>query len=354
MADEFESIEDYRAKRESRFFFPAIYLFVFALVVSSFIYGRSSDERIATLPVSEPTRVETTPEPPEPEFALEPVKSDVQVVLILDTSSSMDGLLAQARTQIWEIIAGLQEDENGKPRTIAVALYRYGSNRAPEQDGYLECLAPLSLDHEAVVEALKWLGAGGEKEYATMAVLAALKEQPWDLSPTIPKVIVVVGNENFFQGDNKFEEVLQIAKEKKIKLLPVYCVGKTASKSALSSWRRAANLADAELEVIDPNQVVANLETPIDKKILAKIAELQQLTEQESDKDGAQTLDEVLVRVRRPGGWCGTGSLPSAKIQKVESEIQALTAERSKRYAPKKESLGYSVNRGVTSVIKAY
>src|SRR5689334_21014806 len=54
-------------------------------------------------------------------------KQKIQVALLMDTSSSMDGLIEQAKSQLWSIINELAtaEYEGTKP-SIEIALYHYG------------------------------------------------------------------------------------------------------------------------------------------------------------------------------------------------------------------------------------
>ena len=208
---------------------------------------------------AEPSGAELTNRP-----AHEPVEADVQMALILDTSSSMDGLILQARTQILDIVGDLQTTEDGSERTVAVALYRYGTDRVPEREGYTECLVPLTTDYARVVQALELLQASGSEEYAPFAIDKAVSELAWDIDPKVPKVIVIVGNETFSAGPVGTDSAFQAARAKTIKVLPIYCVGQHASTSAVSGWRRAAHLAGTDLEVIDPNATLETLDEPTD------------------------------------------------------------------------------------------
>lgn len=208
---------------------------------------------------------ETTPTPvssPSPSIQHTPVDSDIQMALILDTSSSMDGLILQAREQILEIVADLQRSETGEQKTIALALYRYGTDKVSSDDGFTECLVPLTTDYNHIVSALDRLQAGGQNEYPPFAISRAVSELAWNSSPNVPKVIVIVGNETFSDGPVDTQTAISEAHSKKIKVLPIYCVGAQASRSAFSGWKRASYLAGTDLETIDPNQAVANLDRP--------------------------------------------------------------------------------------------
>src|SRR6185295_11409414 len=52
----------------------------------------------------------------------------VQIALLLDTSNSMDGLIGQAKTQLWKIVNEFSKGQrDGQHPQIQVALYQYGT-----------------------------------------------------------------------------------------------------------------------------------------------------------------------------------------------------------------------------------
>ena len=54
----------------------------------------------------------------------------IMIALLLDTSNSMDGLIAQAKSQLWKIVnqVAAAKSEDGKQPKIKIALYEYGNN----------------------------------------------------------------------------------------------------------------------------------------------------------------------------------------------------------------------------------
>ena len=63
---------------------------------------------------------------PEP-----PPQPSVQIAILLDTSNSMDGLIAQAKTQLWNVVNEfVRAKKNGRPPAIQVALFEYGKQLA--------------------------------------------------------------------------------------------------------------------------------------------------------------------------------------------------------------------------------
>ena len=57
----------------------------------------------------------------------------IMLALLLDTSNSMDGLIDQAKSQLWKIVnelAAAKCDDGDRPN-IRIALYEYGNDNLP-------------------------------------------------------------------------------------------------------------------------------------------------------------------------------------------------------------------------------
>ena len=63
----------------------------------------------------------------EPRFKTQ--KPLVQVIILLDTSNSMDGLINQAKSQLWKIVNEFSHArQDGEMPEVQVALFEYGNN----------------------------------------------------------------------------------------------------------------------------------------------------------------------------------------------------------------------------------
>lgn len=251
-----------------RYLWYSMYAFVTALAVYSLFFAPSR-RKPDPIPARTPVVVES------PSTVAEMPAGDVQIALLLDTSSSMDGLIEQARTQLWEIVAELQTDSKDQDRTVTVALYQYGNNRLPESDGFIEKLADLTPELDAVSIKLHSLSTSGGKEYAPEAIEHAVRELAWSDDDKVEKVIVIAGNEGFSQGSVSAESAMTAAANKGIKVVPIFCANGGSTSTGLASWQRAAQLASTNLETIDPDKVVAKIETKYDADLVAKYKELQ-------------------------------------------------------------------------------
>ncbi len=254
-----------------RYLWYSMYAFVTALALYSLFFSPS---RRGRRPVAPPPAVET-PSVVEPRPVVDAAQADVQIALLLDTSSSMDGLIEQARVQLWEIVAELQIDDNDKPRQVEVALYQYGNSRLAERDGFIERLSELTPELDPVSIQLHSLSTSGGKEYAPLAISRAVDELAWSDDDSVERVIVVAGNEGFGQGPLSAESAMEKARARGIKVVTVFCANGGATSTGLNSWERAAQLASTDLKTIDPDKVVEKLETPYDADLVAKYKALE-------------------------------------------------------------------------------
>src|SRR5947199_201741 len=95
----------------------------------------------------------------EPQSAQPP---SIQIALLLDTSNSMDGLIGQAKTQLWSVVNEfIKAKHHGKPPRMEVALFEYGNNRLDPREGFVRLVLPLTDDLDKVSEELFALTTNG-------------------------------------------------------------------------------------------------------------------------------------------------------------------------------------------------
>src|SRR5690348_18486640 len=69
-----------------------------------------------------------------------PAQQSILIALLLDTSNSMDGLIDQAKSQLWRLVNELAVAKcgDGSRPTIKIALYEYGNDGLPASEGYID------------------------------------------------------------------------------------------------------------------------------------------------------------------------------------------------------------------------
>src|SRR3990172_2658646 len=89
----------------------------------------------------------------------------VQLALLLDTSHRMDGMIAQAKTQLWKLVNEFARSKRaGKTPRVEVALYEEGNDGRPASSGHIRQVAPRTTDLDLISEKLFSLRTNGGGE----------------------------------------------------------------------------------------------------------------------------------------------------------------------------------------------
>jgi Mg-chelatase subunit ChlD len=187
----------------------------------------------------------------------------VDLVIALDTSGSMSGLISSARQKLWDIVNVVGEKH--QKAKLRVALLTYGSS-GNENDGYVRVRSQLTSDLDSIYSKLFELSTSGGTEYVGRAVHRATRELDWHRGKRTLRVIFVAGNESADQ-DRRMPVVkaLRQARRKGIFVNAIYCGNKR--DSAARSWRRVANGGRGVYAAIDHNNGTVNVATPYDRRI---------------------------------------------------------------------------------------
>lgn len=192
-------------------------------------------------------------------------ESKIQIAILLDNSGSMNGLIHQARTYLWQVVSDCAlAKKNGLKPKFEVALYHYGDSRLSNESGYIKQLAPLSDDLDLISEKLFALTTCGGSEYCGEVIQKAVNELAWSKDATDPKMIFIAGNEPFDQGSVPYRDAVKQAIEKGIIVNTILCADNWGSNDG---WKEAALLADGECLILDQNSAVQNIKTPFDQQI---------------------------------------------------------------------------------------
>lgn len=189
----------------------------------------------------------------------------IQVALLLDTSNSMDGLIDQAKSRLWNIVNTLTTLKyNGKATEIEIALYEYG-NDGIRDENYIRQVTPLTQDLDLVSEKLFALRTNGGSEYCGAVIRDAAANLNWDSNEKSMKLIYIAGNEAFDQGKINYKEVVLKAKGKNIYTNTIFCGSR--EEGIQTFWQNGASLGGGKYFNIDSDRKVMYIETPYDKRI---------------------------------------------------------------------------------------
>jgi hypothetical protein len=190
----------------------------------------------------------------------------IQLAILLDTSNSMDGLIDQARTQLWSVVNTLARTQrNGQSPELQVALYQYGNTGLDPRQGWVQQVLGFTDDLDKVSEKLFALKTNGGDEYCGWVIRSATNELAWSAAADTYKVIFIAGNEPFSQGSVDFHQSCKDAIARGIMINTIHCGSQADGVSG--GWKDGATLADGQFTCIDQNQVIAVIPTPQDKEL---------------------------------------------------------------------------------------
>lgn len=191
-----------------------------------------------------------------------PGERPVDLVICLDTSNSMDGLIGSAKEKIWDIVNELAAAQP-KPH-LRVGLYAYGTPSFGVQNGFVHKVVDLSDDLDKVFTELTALTTSGGEEYCARVISKADHDQSWADGKSL-KILVLAGNEPVTQ--DKELNVFDTAKHaisRGIIINTIYC-GPATNRDA-GDWRKLASTADGQFAAIDQAGTVV-ISTPFDQKL---------------------------------------------------------------------------------------
>jgi hypothetical protein len=192
----------------------------------------------------------------------------IQLAILLDTSNSMDGLIDQARTQLWRVVNELSSArKDGASPNLQVALYEYGNSNLAASRGYVRRVLPLTTDLDRVSEELFALRTNGGEEYCGQVIREATRGLEWSGSYADLKLIFIAGNEPFSQGDVDFHLSCRAAISKGIVVNTIFCGNR--QEGIETDWKAAADIAEGKFMAINQDERVVDVVAPQDKDIAA-------------------------------------------------------------------------------------
>lgn len=195
------------------------------------------------------------------------VQPRIQIALLLDTSNSMDGLIAQAKSQLWTLVNELGEGKkHGQTPIIELALYEYGNSNISVSKGYIRQVLSLTTDLDAVSEKLFALSTNGGQEYAGEVLTKSLDELEWSDDKHDMKLIIIAGNEPFTQGTVTWQSACERAKKGGVIIDTIHCGD--ADVGIRTGWKAAADCAGGLYMTINQDEKYVHVPSPWDDTLL--------------------------------------------------------------------------------------
>lgn len=225
-------------------------LFFFPFLVSLFLLGPTFANQ-------------TTIEKDSPEST--DSKRKIQLVILFDTSNSMDGLLEQAKSRLWEIVNETSElRHSGEIPILEIAMYDYG-NDGIRNKNYVRKQLDFTTDLDMVSKKLFGLRTNGGSEYCGAVIKDALLELDWSNDSRDLKMVYIAGNERFNQGPVNYKEVCKMAMDNDVVVNTIYCGNR--DQGIKEFWMDGASCSNGDYFNINSNERVVFIPTPYDDQI---------------------------------------------------------------------------------------
>ncbi len=240
---------------------------------------------------------------------LVPNPRKIQVLICLDVSGSMSGLIDQAKDQLWNMVSvmGRARNQDVAPQ-IEIALYEYGRPSNGANNGFIKRINGFTSDLDQVSKNLFGLTIDGGDEYCGHVLYSSLNELNWDPSPQNYKVIFIAGNEDFYQGGISYTKACALAVKKGVIVNTIYCGDK--NQGIREHWNLAGECGNGSFTNINQNATVADIATPYDSSLFD-------------------------LNTKLNGTYISYGSMGAANWQK-QSEVDQLNIGKNKSAALKR------------------
>ena len=191
----------------------------------------------------------------------------IQAAILLDVSNSMDGLIEQAKAQLWTMVNVMGKSKcNGTTPQIEIALYEYGRDNNDQAKGYVKQISPFTSDLDKLSQDLFALTTNGGQEYCGQVIHTSLNELNWDTASSNYKVIFISGNEDFLQGNISYTIACNEAKKKGVIVNTIYCGDRL--QGIREHWNLLGECGNGSFTNINSDAKPEDIPTPYDSTLI--------------------------------------------------------------------------------------
>jgi len=196
----------------------------------------------------------------------------IEVVFILDTTSSMSGLIQAAKEKIWSIASTMASAQQNPDIRMGLVAFR------DRGDAYVTRVFDLSEDFDSMYASLmdfRAQGGGDGPESVNQALYDAIHKISWSQDDSVYKVAFLVGDappHMDYADDVKYPVTLAAASRKGI---VVNTIQSGQHQYTRPAWQQIASLGNGEyFQVEDSGNAVA-VATPFDEDLSRLADELE-------------------------------------------------------------------------------
>ena len=208
--------------------------------------------------------------PPINQHLIANEKAKVDVVFVLDTTGSMDGLIQTAKEKIWSIATTMASAQQTPEIRIGLVAYR------DRGDAYVTRTVDLSDDLDSVYATLmdfEAVGGGDTPESVNEALYSAVHNMSWSQQDQAYQVIFLVGDAppHMDYNEVRYPEIVATALDKGIVINTIQCGD---MPTAIEPWTQIASLGNGDFFQVEQAGGAVAFTTPFDVEIAELSAQL--------------------------------------------------------------------------------
>ncbi|MBK8972643.1 MAG: VWA domain-containing protein [Hahellaceae bacterium] len=233
------------------------------LIAITLLTGISSVAVLANTVLNEAVHIKPVGVAPQIDIQAPGHRPKIEVVFVLDTTSSMSNLIESAKQQIWSIATTLASGDPAPLIKMGLIGFR------DKQDDYVTKVFPLSDDLDTLYAHLmdfEAQGGGDAPEHVNQALFEAVNQMSWSQDERTYRTIFLVGDapaHEDYADSPQWPDIAKLAKSRGITLNTVLA-GNDGAASA--QFRQIAALAGGDYLTIGQN-VATLTATPFDDQI---------------------------------------------------------------------------------------
>lgn len=195
----------------------------------------------------------------------------IEVVFVLDTTSSMSGLIETAKEKIWSIATTMAQAEQAPEIRMGLVAFR------DRGDDYITRVVDLSSDLDSMYATLMQftaVGGGDGPESVNQALADAVNRISWSQDSASYQVIFLVGDappHMDYLGEAQYPETARAAARKGIVINTIQCGD---VQQTVAPWTQIAALGNGRYMRVGQAGDAFAVATPYDEELAALSAEL--------------------------------------------------------------------------------
>ena len=238
---------------------PALALIIFTALIAALIpYGKSiadGKNQILQKPTSEIPKTE---------------QRAIDLVFVLDTTSSMSGMIQAAKDKIWSIASTMANSPDQPEIRIGLVAFR------DRKDEYVTKTINLTTDLDSTFATLmnfKAQGGGDGPESVNKGLYDAVTKMDWRQDQDTYKVIFLVGDApgHKYLDEIQYPAIVEMAKAKGIIINSIQC---GQNRQTAQQFQQIAALSQGDYFSVEQNGSAIASATPYDEEIASLTREL--------------------------------------------------------------------------------